>query len=116
MKKEVPLSKIEGKTVASACRSALSGQFVLTFTDGTFTALGIDNGYEAGDEKIVGADLDWDSFGDAMLVEAGIGTAEEIAAVAAERKARFQAIQDARDRQAFERLKQKFEPKEPSNG
>ena len=114
MKTEVKLTEAVGKTLAAVefSESHYSGQCVLVFADGTFATLGIDRGCEYGDEEITEEPLDLFDFGDEKLVRAGVVTADELAAM---RKARddkhsaaYRARQEARDRQEFERLKQKF--------
>jgi hypothetical protein len=52
MLKEIPLEEVKGKTISGLTSSCSCNQFVITFTDGTFTTLGINSGYEPGDETI----------------------------------------------------------------
>jgi hypothetical protein len=114
MRQEVKLTDAIGKTLEGAAFSTCSrtGQAVLTFSDGTFTTLGVSRGYEAGDEEIAEEELSLFNFGDDDLIEVGVVTAEELQALRAARdaesSARLQAVREARDRQEFERLKLKF--------
>ena len=114
MKTEVKLTEAVGKTLAAVefSESYCGGQAVLAFTDGTFATLGIERGYESGDEEIVEEALSVFDFGDKKLVRAGIVSADELAAMRKARddqqKAEQQARQEARDRQELERLKKKF--------
>lgn len=115
MKTEVKLTEAVGKTLAAVefSDSYRGGQAVLSFTDGTFATLGVERGHEDGDEEIKEDTLAVFDFGDEKLARAGIVTLDEMAAMRAERtrqlKAAVQALQEARDRQEFERLKRKFE-------
>lgn len=114
MKTEVKLTDAVGKTLAAVefSESYRSGQAVLAFTDNTFATLGVERGYEGGDEEIVEEPLDVFDFGDEKLVRSGIVTAEELETMRKVRdeqqRAEHQAQQEARDRQEFERLKRKF--------
>ena len=114
MKTEVKLTESVGKTLAAVefSESYYGGQCLLTFTDGTFATLGVERGYESGDEEIKEVTLSVFDFGDEKLARAGVVTPEEMAAIRAERARRQQAEDDARkearDRLEFERLKQKF--------
>lgn len=114
MKTEVKLTEAVGKTLQAVEFSAsyCGGQAVLAFTDGTFATLGVERGYESGDEEIVEEPLAVFDFGDEKLVRAGLVTAKELEAMRKARdeqqRAERQAQQEARDRQEFERLKRKF--------
>jgi len=114
MKTEVKLTEAAGKTLAAVefSESYGSGQCVLSFSDGTFSTLGVERGYEGGDEEVKEDTLSMFDFGDEKLISAGIVTADEMAAMREERdgrqRAEQQARQEARDRQEFERLKRKF--------
>lgn len=114
MKTEVKLTEAVGKTLAAVefSESYCGGQAVLAFTDGTFATLGVERGYESGDEEIKEDTLAVFEFGDEKLVRAGIVTDDELAAMRKARddqqRADQQARQEARDRQEFERLKRKF--------
>jgi hypothetical protein len=114
MKTEVKLTEAVGKTLAAVefSESYCGGQCVLAFADGTFATLGVERGYESGDEEITEEPLSVFDFGDEKLIRAEIVTAEELAAMRKARsdqqRAEQQARQEARDRQEFERLKRKF--------
>lgn len=66
MKTEVKLTEAVGKTLAAVefSESYCGGQCVLAFTDGTFATLGVDRGYESGDEEIIEEPLTLFDFGD----------------------------------------------------
>ena len=114
MKTEVKLTEAIGKTLAAVefSESWCGGQAVLAFTDGTFATLGVERGYESGEDEIKEDTLAVFDFGDEKLARAGIVTLDEMAAMRAEqtrqRQAEAQYRQEARDRQEFERLKRKF--------
>jgi hypothetical protein len=114
MKTEVKLTEAVGKTLAAVefSDAYLAQQCVLAFADGTFATLGVERGYESGDEEITEEPLNVFDFGDEKLVRAGIVTAEEMAAMREardrQRRAEQEHCQEARDRQEFERLKRKF--------
>ncbi len=114
MKSEIKLTNAIGKTLAAVELSnrCYGGQAVIAFTDGTFATLGIDRGYESGDEEIKEDALRVFEFGDEKLIRAGIVTLEEINEMRTEKtrqeQAQQQASQEARDRREFERLKKKF--------
>lgn len=114
MKTEVKMTEAVGKTLAAVefSEGYCGGQCVLAFTDGTFATLGVERGYERGDEEITEDTLALFDFGDENLVRAGIVTADELAAMREDRnrqqRAGYERLQEARDRQEFERLKRKF--------
>jgi hypothetical protein len=114
MKTEVKLKQAVGKTLTAVefSESWCGGQCVLAFSDGTFATLGVERGYEGGDEEVKEDTLAVFDFGDEKLTRAGIVTADELAAMRKARddqqRAEQQARQEARDRQEFARLKRKF--------
>ena len=63
MKKEIKLSEALGKILVGFESSFTSGQAVLVFADGTFSTLGIDRGYEHGNEEIEESELKVLDFG-----------------------------------------------------
>jgi hypothetical protein len=114
MKTEVKLTESVGKTLTAVefSENYCGGQCLLVFADGTFATLGVDRGYESGDEEITEEPLELFDFGDEKLVRAGVVTADEIAAMRKARDDKHRAAQQARqeaiDRREFERLKRKF--------
>ena len=112
MKTEVELDAAIGKTLQAVELSIYCSQAVLSFTDGTFSTMKADRGYDYGDEGIVEATLDLYSFGDDALIRAGIVTAEDLEAMRQQKidkeLSEAAARQDANDRRDFERLKRKF--------
>lgn len=107
MKTEIKLSEAIGKTLATV-EFALSGQCVIIFNDDTFTTLGIEQGYDPGDEQIVEDRLNIFEFGDTALVRVGIATFDELMAMRQAKNDKRQAEQEIRERCEFERLKRKF--------
>ena len=113
MKIEVTLNEAIGKTLQGVEASFTCGQMVMAFTDGTFTTLGIDRGYEYGDETIESRRLELHNFGDEALVRLSVTTDEELNAIRsardAEHEAAYRLQKEAKDRAEFVRLKRKFE-------
>lgn len=115
MKTEVKLTQSIGKTLEAVAFSGnyVGGKCVLVFSDGTFATLGVNRGYEAGDEEIEEIALPVFEFGDAELIRVGIVTVDELAQMRKDRddKARSQIAEaeERRDRAEFERLKRKYE-------
>jgi len=72
MKKEINLSDAIGKTLEGFGFSITCGQAVLTFTDGTYSTLGITTGCEVGYEEIEESLLDLFDFGHDKLIALGI--------------------------------------------
>ena len=85
MKAEVKLTEAVGKTLQAVefSESYCGGQAVLAFTDDTFATLGVERGYESGDEEIKEDALAVFDFGDKKLARAGIVTLDEMAAMRA---------------------------------
>jgi hypothetical protein len=112
MYREVKLTGAIGKIVAAVEFSRFNGQCVIAFTDGMFSTLGVEPGYDRGDNSIMSDPLDVFDFGDVELVRSGIVTAEELSDMRhvrdAHERIEQQAQQDASDRKEFERLKRKF--------
>lgn len=113
MKTEIGISKVVGKTLKAIQFSNLNGQCVLVFNDDTFTTLGIDRGFEHGDDDIEPISLDLFMFGDDRLIEADIVTKEEMEFIRSEKAAadnkRHNVAQELRDRAEYERLRARFE-------
>ena len=108
MRQETPFSSSAGKTI-EAIDYSLSGQGLVTFTDGTFSVIGIKRGWEAGDEELGDDILSVLSYGDDVLIEMGIITAIELSErrdldVSARRSAA-----NENDRALYERLKLRFD-------
>ncbi|MFK5282034.1 hypothetical protein ACI3PL_21000, partial [Lacticaseibacillus paracasei] len=70
-------------------QSIISQCLLIAFTDGTFTCLGIEYGYEPGDEEIVSVPFNSSRFLFNELVSAGVMTQEEVEeTMAAEKRGR----------------------------
>jgi hypothetical protein len=114
MKKPNKLTESIGKTISAVERSFGCFQFLISFTDGTFSVL---------DVNIELADVEWDgvasivesdsflasAFTDENLVRAGVATHEELRAIRAEIQRRDEEREEAMDIQEYKRLKRKFE-------
>ena len=110
MSTQVYSTAIRDKTVKGLYYSADSSVLLLTFYDDTHAVFDIMRGYEQGDEEICAGGLDILTFGDEILVKAGIATLEEIETARAQRLIDWQCAQEAGDRRRYEMLKRKFEP------
>ena len=109
MKKEIRLTEAIGKTLEGFEFSITCGQAVLTFTDGTFATLGVDRGYEAGDEEIEETELELFNFGHDKLIALGIISKEEMDEKREQLRKASADSQAQRDRAEYERLRRKFE-------
>ena len=109
MKTEVTLDQAIGRTLQGIEASITCSQMVLVFTDGTFTTLGVDRGYNYGDGMLEGQELKLHHFGDKELIRLGVTTGEELNAIRNAREAAYRLQQEARDRAELVRLKRKFE-------
>jgi hypothetical protein len=83
---------------------------LLVFADGTFAVFRIDHGYERSDTMIV---LDDDDPELCDLRDWKLITADEYEQLAEKTRARQKAQEDAGAREAYERLKLRFEKKSP---
>lgn len=113
----VGMEEAEGKTLQAvefSSGSSKGGQCLLVFSDRTFSVLGVDRGYERGDEVITEATLDLFQFGDSELIRAGITTAEEMSTLRKQAEGlaevRSRERQERSDRAEYERLQRKFGP------
>ena len=103
---EISLTDAIGRVVEGAELSTTAEQAVITFTDGTFTTLGVDHGY--GGAEIEQDELNIPDFGDEQLIRVGITTENELATTRAERKRRSREREAAAERDQYERLRAKF--------
>lgn len=104
---EITLDQIIGKTVKAYATSWVSNQFILVFTDGTFTTLVADRDQNINEGKLVLHD-----FERAYLVAAGIATNEELEILRTERAEKIRLSSEAAERNQYERLRAKFEGKD----
>lgn len=109
MREQITLDEALGKTLKHTYYSMSANQLALLFDGGTFVVLGIDKGFEEGDETVAERTIDLDYFGDALLVESGIATKEEVEAKRAEQAAARTQQSEVRDRKEYARLKARFE-------
>lgn len=109
MRTEIKLSDAIGKTLEGFEFSNTCGQAVLTFTDGTFSTLGVDRGYEKGDEQIEESKLSLFDFGDNKLIALGIIPEEEMDEKTEQRRKAVANSRAQTERAEYERLRRKFE-------
>jgi hypothetical protein len=74
VKKEIKLSEAIGKTIEGFGCCHCQGQIVITFTDGTFVTLGVEYGYEHGDEFIADSVIELNHFNNEEIIRLGIAT------------------------------------------
>ena len=101
-------AKKEGKAIAGYDFSFTCGQMVIVFRDGTFTTLGIQRGWESGDEEIEESYLELSQFGDDKLIELGIITAQELETIKSEKDKKYAEAQEKHEKAYYERLKRKY--------
>ena len=107
MLKEVKLDEAIGKTLKAFAFEGYGCQMVLVFDDGTFTTLEAQRDRD-GDSTIDQSTLDVLSFNRTALVNAGVGTDQELHAMATERDRQWREQREAHDRAELARLQAKF--------
>lgn len=115
MKQEVRFNECIGKTIEGMAFEVCGPQLVITFTDGTFSALEAENlSDEPDDVEITESKLDPLKFGPTDVVRLGIMSGEEIGNLRIERQAAVLAASENDARQLYESLKARFEPDTPN--
>ena len=109
MRKEIILSESFGKVLEGYEFSITCGQAVITFTDGTFSTLGIDTGYADGCEEIEESSLELHDFGDDKLIKLNIITQDELDKIRKERNENLTYEHKQKERELYNKLKRKFE-------
>jgi len=119
MKTEVELEEIVGKTISGVAQSITAQCLLIAFTDGTFTCLGIEYGYDPGDECLVNIPFNRSRFIFSELVGAGLMTQEDVDEVMAaekrerEERARFSLeLSMSNEYNTYLALKKKYEGSE----
>ena len=109
MKKPNKLTDSIGKTISAVEYSFDCSQFLVAFTDGTFSVLAVDVEWD-GIASIVES-YEWvvSAFTDEKLVRAGVATHEELRARRTELQCQYEEREEAMDRQEYERLKRQFD-------
>jgi len=107
VKTQITIEESIGKTVASILSSEISNQLVVNFTDQTFTAFGIESGYD-NDHTITPTELNWFDFGIDTLIEAQLCTQEDCDAWRQESEQVFLEKQKKWDQDTYTRLKAKL--------
>ena len=100
-------SEMDGKTVLKATKhKARDDKLMVQFTDGTAINIGIDPGYDPGDEALAvdATELSLDELYGFGLIEIG-----EYRARLNEQNAAREVVKEREERQVYERLKKKFE-------
>jgi len=109
MKKPNKLTESIGKTISAVEHSFDCSQFLVAFTDGTFSVLAVDVEWD-GIASIVES-YEWvvSAFTDESIMRAGVATHEELRDERDQRNSMARAEAERRDRDLYERLKRKFE-------
>lgn len=107
MFKEITWVEAKGKKVQDYTTS-ITGQMVIVFTDETFTTLGIDRGFERGDESIIEEAIDLLDFGHRQLIALGIITPEELKNKENIQNEEFQRQHERKEKLEYRRLKAKY--------
>jgi hypothetical protein len=106
--RQIKLSEAAGKTFAGCVFSSVCSDALILFADGTFACLGVDTGYERGDETIEEGTLSPLNFGDTLLVGHGVYSQAELDAIRNERDEKSKVAREAYELQEFQRLRAKF--------
>jgi hypothetical protein len=109
MKNPNKLTESIGKTISAVEYSFDCSQFLVAFTDGTFSVLAVDVEWDGIASIVESYECVVSAFTDEKLVRAGVATQEDLYARRTELQRRDEERQDAMDRQEYERLKRKFE-------
>jgi len=107
MRTEITAEKAEGRTIEKIDFGG--SQCVITFTDRTFTTLGMEFGYDPGGNEIVGEPLYLMSYCHSALLSLGILSEHELNERINKRNEAAATNSEKRDWELYERLKQKFE-------
>jgi predicted Zn-dependent peptidase len=108
MFKEITLDDAKGKEIQDHAVSVY-GQMVIVFADETFTTLGIDTGFEQGDETIVQKTIELLNFGHNQLIALGIVTQKELDDKASTKAQEFTRQREREERMEYRRLKIKYQ-------
>ena len=109
MLRHVDFDAVSGLTVE--CCEIAGERAYIVFTNGTYTTLGIDHGYEPGCASVEAAgpvSLHRDTQ---CLVRLGIFAQAEVDAARAKRDEEYQAQREAGEKKQYEQLRRKFEGK-----
>lgn len=109
MKKEIKFEDIKGKTVVDYSFSITSGQCVITFSDNTFTTIGILIDPYDGSNEIIPEPIQLFNFGDYMLIKLGIITEDELKIKKQEKEAAFKIERNNKNRELLKRLKAEYD-------
>lgn len=105
---EITLNNAKGKMIRDYAVSVW-GQMVIVFTDETFTTLGIDTGFEQGDETIIQEEIELLNFGHDQLIALGIVTQKELDDKASVKVQESARQRECEERAEYKRLKIKYE-------
>lgn len=104
MRKETTLSGAIGKTLEGFALANISGQAVLTFSDGTFVTLGIFKDYYGEDDEIEETKIDVLGFGEHQLTSIGVISSNELEAERVRRNKTAADLHAKVVKQDYERL------------
>ena len=109
MRQEITIYDAIGKPLDGVWFN-LHGELLLTFGGDAFTVLDVAQGYDPGEEEIKQGTLDVDDFGDDILIEAGVATAEELRQRQELKRKAWQEQNLRRRRELYEELRRQFGP------
>lgn len=116
MRTQVKLCEVTQKTVEEVIAGkgdwGNNARCVIAFTDGTFAAIGIDRGWEGGDEEMEDDDFDWHDYPKDRMLAMGFVTQDILDREELERQDREREKKhdrEDRERAKLAELKKKYE-------
>jgi len=107
VRNEVKFSESAGKTIEAVRYAGWSDTAVITFTDGTFACIGTT--LDGGDVTLCDGEFRRYGYGDKVLIEIGVFTAEELAAQKQAEEIEAAKKRLEAERRQYERLRAQFE-------
>ncbi len=108
MKQQIPFTMAVGRPLTGYAFGPVNGQLLLVFGD-YYVCLGVERGYESGDESINEEPLAPLDFGDDYLLGAGVFSVDELTAMKEAKNNEYKARREAQERKMFEELRAKYE-------
>ena len=100
------VAETKGKTVESVTYGLMSGRMIIAFTDETFIAFGVEQGYDY--EFVFCQALDFEDFGRDALIESGIVSQEELRRELKRLKEERARAREDVERRRYKQLQAKF--------
>jgi len=108
MMKEIKIEDTKGKTIAGYDFSITSSQMVITFSDNTFTTLGVLIDIYDGMNEIIPESIELFDFGNDKLIKLGIISPEKLKIKKQERDLLFKKKTEDNEKELLKRLKIKY--------